>query len=422
MTLYLITSKFSPVQQGYHVTFQNLVSMSVFFELGLSQVVVQFVSHEMVDVRLGRLGKPAGNPQAIARLAGIAHFASRWFLVASVAMAVLLTLGGSLFFSSQPSENIHWTGPWLLVSLAASVDLLLLPSEALLQGCDRFVDAYTYRLGRNVAGSIALWTTMASGGGLWSAGVALCVSCVVGATILFSRHRGLFLTLMRCAHDRSIDWKREMLPLQWRIGLSWLSGYFIFSMFTPLAFHFQGAVAAGKVGLTLSLVNMISAISMTWSESRQSRFGTLIASRRWRELDQAAIQGGFLSIGTAVLGACALFVLMALLPYTGLTIASRFLPPEHMAFFVGTMLSNCVIFVEAVYLRAHKAEPFVWLSVGNAVLVASTITIGEAFYGTVGMGLAYFLSTALVILPIGTMIMMRFRGAYRHGMTATAAE
>jgi hypothetical protein len=254
---------------------------------------------------------------------------------------------------------------------------------------------------------------MAGGAGLWSAGIALSVGCGVGAAILLARHRGLFSALLRHPRDGSVDWKREMLPLQWRIGLSWLSGYFIFSLFTPLAFRFEGAVAAGKVGLTLALVNMISAIAMTWSESRQSRFGILIAGRRWQDLDRAAVQGGVLSMGTALLGTAALFVLMAVLPHTGLSIASRFLPPGQTAFFAGAMLVNCVIFIEAFYLRAHKAEPFVWLSIGNAVLVAATIAVGEAFYGTAGMGLAYFLSMMLVILPWATTILVRFRGAYR---------
>lgn len=129
-------------------------------------------------------------------------------------------------------------------------------------------------------------------------------------------------------------------------------------------------------------------------------------------------------MGTALLGTVALFLLMAFLPGTGLAIVSRFLPAAQTAFFVGTMLVNCVIFVEAFYLRAHKAEPFVWLSVGNAILVASTITVGEAFYGTAGMALAYFLSTFLVILPWATTILVRFRGAYRlrHGVDIPAGS
>ena len=422
VTLVLITSKFSPIQQGYHLTFQNLVGMSVFFELGLSQVIVQFVSHEMVDVRLGRLGVPEGNRLAIARVAGIARFSVRWFLVAAVLMAVLLSIGGTLFFSSQPSNEIRWFGPWLLVCFAASFDLLLIPSQALLQGCDRFVDAYLYRLGRSIASSLSLWLAMYYGAGLWSAGIALSTGCFVGSCILMGRHRGLFLTLLRHAPDRSVDWKREMLPLQWRIGLSWLSGYFIFSLFTPLAFHFEGPIVAGRVGLTLALVNTISAIAMTWSEARQPRYGILIASRRWRELDRVATIGTGLSIGTGLLGAIVLFALILILPPMGFTITTRILPPGQAIFFVAAMLVNCVIFSEAFYLRAHKAEPFVWLSVGNALLVAATVAFGEMFYGASAMGIAYFLSTAVVILPIATMILVRFRKGYRRRQYVNMAD
>jgi hypothetical protein len=80
-----------------------------------------------------------------------------------------------------------------------------------------------------------------------------------------------------------------------------------------------------------------------------------------------------------------------------------------------------VIFSQAFYLRAHKAEPFVWLSVGNAVLVAATVIFGEVVYGAFAMGVAYFLSTALIIFPAATMILFRFRASYRRRRLASAA-
>jgi len=33
-----------------------------------------------------------------------------------------------------------------------------------------------------------------------------------------------------------VDYKNEIFPLQWRIGLSWISGYFIFQLINPLLF------------------------------------------------------------------------------------------------------------------------------------------------------------------------------------------
>ena len=55
-----------------------------------------------------------------------------------------------------------------------------------------------------------------------------------------------------------VAWRREILPFQWRISVSWMSGYFIFQLFTPMLFTNQGAVAAnanrGKTAIKAAVV------------------------------------------------------------------------------------------------------------------------------------------------------------------------
>ena len=43
-----------------------------------------------------------------------------------------------------------------------------------------------------------------------------------------------------------ISWRKEVFPMQWKIALSFMSGYFVFQLFTPVLFHYQGAEVASQ--------------------------------------------------------------------------------------------------------------------------------------------------------------------------------
>ena len=56
----------------------------------------------------------------------------------------------------------------------------------------------------------------------------------------------------------------EIFSLQWRIAVSWVSGYFIFYFFTPLIFMIYGPVVAGQFGLTFNMIRSLSTVSLSF--------------------------------------------------------------------------------------------------------------------------------------------------------------
>jgi len=52
--LYLIATFLTKSEQGYYYTFGSVLGLTVFFELGLSYVIIQFTSHEMAGLKNGR--------------------------------------------------------------------------------------------------------------------------------------------------------------------------------------------------------------------------------------------------------------------------------------------------------------------------------------------------------------------------------
>ena len=73
ITLLLIAKFLSKEEQGFYYTFTSVLAIQIFFELGLSGILTQFVAHEMAHIELeNNIFK--GEQKYISRLASIIQF------------------------------------------------------------------------------------------------------------------------------------------------------------------------------------------------------------------------------------------------------------------------------------------------------------------------------------------------------------
>src|SRR5205823_930187 len=139
----------------------------------------------------------------------------------------------------------------------------------------------------------------------------------------------------------NVNWRQELWPMQWRIALSWMSGYFIFSLVIPVMFSVRGAVAAGQMGMTVTLANSLVAVSLTWALRRQPMFGILVARREYQKLDVLYRHTLLLTLGVAVLGMGTIYGVLIGLRKLHHPLAQRFLEPGP----AGVMLVATVIII-----------------------------------------------------------------------------
>jgi hypothetical protein len=408
----LIASFFTPALQGYHYTFANLLALQSFVELGLSQVIVQFASHEWSRLRLDHEGVLRGDAEALSRLSSLARYAVCWYAVAAVLFTVGVATAGIVFFAGAPHAGFSWRAPWLTLCLAESLVLALVPFWALLEGCNQVSQVYVYRLGQAVLSSLTVWLAIASGAQLWTASLATTVVLLWGVRFLWGRYGRFFGSLLVRHEGARICWKSEIWPQQWRLALSWMCGYFSFFLFTPVLFHYRGPVVAGQMGMTWSLISALSAISTTWVYAKVPRFGGLIARREYEALDRLAARLALVSVGVATAGAVALECLLVLLKVWYPRLAMRLLSPFEVGLFLLATVLMQVPIVQSSYLRAHRREPMFGLSVFSGVLIGLlTVVLGRR-YGAVGVGAAYLSVVALVNVPLASVVWARCRAAW----------
>jgi hypothetical protein len=411
ITVLLIAHFLNPVEQGYYYTFSSLVALQIVFELGFSFVILQLAAHERAKLQIHDNGSITGDPIAHSRLASVVQRAVRWYTGGALLMAAMLLPAGFQFFLAhrQLGNQVSWQLPWIAVVLATTLTFQMDPLFAFLEGCGRIAPVARMRLTQTIAGTLMAWTTLFLHHGLFAPAMIISGQALVGGYFLFTQ-RSLLLPLLRHRTvEHFVSWRDEIWPFQWRIAISWLCGYFIFQLFNPVLFAYRGATEAGRMGMSLTIASALSTVAMAWMNTKASPFGTLIARRDFETLDllffRTLRQSAFLLVAGAVVLLLGLVFVTQRFPI----LAERVLPLPVFSLLLATITCNHFVFSEAIYLRAHKREPFLAVSIAVGLLTAcGTLLLGKS-WGAPGVTLGYFCTSGIFGLGFGSYIFISKR-------------
>jgi hypothetical protein len=267
----------------------------------------------------------------------------------------------------------------------AALNFQIDPFLSFLEGCGYVPEVARLRLIQSVTGSLLAWGALASHHGLFAPAMMLLGMASSALVWLVGRHKLLLGLLRYRTGTNRIRWTKEVWPFQWRIAVSWFCGYFIYWLFNPVLFAYRGPIEAGQMGMTLSLVNAIQNIAVSWVSTKSAPFGTWVARREYGMLDRTFFQALRQTFAVSVVGALTAWLGCVFLNLEHLRFAQRLLDPFSLGLLLIYMIFNVIIFAEAFYLRAHKQEVLFTNSVVGAVTVTiTTLTFGR-YYGARGI-------------------------------------
>jgi len=413
VTAILIVTKFTPELQGYYYTFATILALQVFVELGLGTVIIQFASHEWSKLNLDASGHIVGDIESLSRLISVANIAFKWYLVGGILAAMGLGIGGYIFFSTSPNSSINWISPWFLLCFITGISICLVPVWSLLEGCNQVARLYTFRFIQGLFTTISIWIAIITGADLWTASISGITAFLCSIFFLRRRYWFFLKTLMTSKlKGPKIEWRADMLPMQWRIALSWISGFFVFSFFVPVLFKYHGPLIAGQMGMTWNIVGVMGAISACWLSPRAPQFGMLIAEKRYDDLDNQLRKVTKFVIGVSAFMALTIWLFVLLLNAVDYSMAARFasriLPPFPTGLLLLAQFLLLTTMPFSTYLRAHKKEPLMLFSFIYAVLMGcSTFFLGK-YYSATGMASGYLILN-IFFMPIVFLIWYRCR-------------
>ena len=409
ITLTLIATCMTAQARGFYFTFASVLALGVFFELGIGVVLTQFYGHEAAYFRLRPDGTFDGSWPHIDRFRSLLRQAFKWYCGIAILVVVCIGTAGAIFFGQRPSEGVSWTFAWWGVVVVSATTAPLQPFISALEGMGLVAEVQRLRLASNVLGGLLLWGCLLLRGGLLASwclplGGILCTSA-----LLSIRYRPFIkFVFARDPLTKEIKWWEEIWPMQWKIAVSWISGYFISQLFAPVLFRFQGPVIAGRMGMSMAVGVSVMAVGVIPIVVKAPFFAQLISKRDYLELDKLFRRSGLLSLGMSAIATIGAITIIAL--FNGYTqYGDRFLPTWQVVCLIITYALLCIPQAQAIYLRAHKQEPFLMLNVVGGIATGLVAVLGGIWYSSAGQCLPYLLVTVMIGLPWSTYVFYRCR-------------
>lgn len=422
VSVFVIATFLSGAEQGYFFTFNSILAIQIFFELGFTGIMTQYVAHEVVHLNLTKDYYYEGDRRYKSRLAYLVRFCLKWYLLVAIVFFIIIVVIGIAYFNHYaiPDDNISWQMPWYLLSFSTAVKLFQSPFTSLYKGLGKVKEMNEITFYQQLIIPVTQWTLFACGLKLYVVGISSLLGVIVWW--IFVLNTGLWKILYNLLKEKiieTISYMKEIFPYQWKIALSWISGYFIFQLFNPVLFATEGAIVAGQMGMTVHVLNAIQGFALSWQNTKIPKYCGYIEMKQYEALDflfnKTLKQMMWVCIAILLIFYSVIVVLRITRFSIGDTVfANRFLPYLPMLLMTIPVIVNQLVSSWATYLRCHKQEPFLINSVVMGVLCClSTIILGHLL-GLYGITSGYCLLTLMVSLPWGHHIFVTKKRAW-HG-------
>jgi hypothetical protein len=402
VTTLLIALFFDELTKGVYVTLLSLIGLQTLADSGLLNVILHAVSHEWAGLRLDRQGFLRGSAKSRSRIAGMVRFAIVWFSVCAVVLvAGGIAFGIHLFAGQGVVDQVVY--PLIIAMIFVGCSIGIAPLIATLEGCNQVSEVNRFRLMQAITGSVIVWSCLVGGASLWTPVAAVLVQLFWEAYLLFGRYRRLMCQLWRTP-AAGFDWRQEIWPLQWRIGIQSVVRYFALFPMIPALFAWQGPEVAGRVGMTWGILNSLLLIAYAWVRTRAPEFGQLIAAGKRTESNASLVKAIVGSTTVLVLALTTFLLTLAVLREINFEFAQKisvtFLSPEVAVWFalglIPLHLTQCLSF----HLRARKMDPIWRISIIGNLVLGAAIVLSARYRGAQTVGVTMFVTFSTVMSAI----------------------
>lgn len=387
----LIMAFFTPELQGYYYTFGSVLGLQVFIELGFSRVVTYFAAHNWAKLSFDKNGRVTGDSDQLSLFISLGHCVFRWYLLGGILLAVGIGSGGYLFFSQTSSGTVSWELQWILLCVLTGIIFAITPVWSLLEGCNQVAQVYFFRMCSSIILAVVTMSSIYLGAGLWTASIASSAMLIFSVFFLLYRYSGFLLSFIDKPKGPKVAWAKDLFTVQWRAAISSLGNYFSFSFFTPIIFHFHGAIPAGQLGLSMTLVNAFATIATMWTAPKGPQFAIMIAKREYVSVDKLLKKLTKINMVLLILGGLLAWLLVYALNIFEHPFSLRLVSPLPLAFMIAGIIIGNIIYPTTVYLRAHKREPYALYDTVNALLSGALALILGIKYAIMGIASSYLL-------------------------------
>ena len=379
--LMLLTIPFwlTPTEQGYFYLFYSIIALQVFFELGLNQIVMQRLSACFGKLSVSNDGLLSGLPEDLGDFKNILIATKKWYRNIVICFYIISLFVGCYMLLHSADEGASEALTTLAVLLVfVALNIFFSIELTARQSTSQVAEVAKLRTLQSISGyAILLVLVFLFDVGLAAILALSCTSCIF-TYVWLKKHQ--YRYSVEPNSKGQVSWLIEFFPLQWKISVSWISGYLVGQFLILFIFREYGAELAGKYGITMSIFSAILAMGLSICVAKIPEIARLLSigsNKIAFDLFRALLIRALLLVVLSM----TVFILVVTCFYSDLNfLTERMLEPKLMFLFALVTTANTLIMSIAAYLRAHNKEPVLGLSVALALLVLLNIvfSIGQS--------------------------------------------
>ena len=411
LTIIFLVRALTLGEQGVYYVLASVMSIQLFFELGLLNVLISQSGHLASDITSKR-------PYAKQRMSQLVSVAGRWFLVASILYALAAIGFGWRTLADKVSTD-DWKMPLVCLSVVAAGSVALAPRLAILEGAGYRASVYKVRFFQMLLGTLAVWSTLLMGFKLWALVLSSFVQFLCSFLATFVVHRSFFQTLQKGNEDRETDvksdeesglkWFSEVFPLQWRVALTSIAYHVATQFFTVILVRYHGEEAAGQLGMTMSIVMAIQGMAITFIQTKFSLVSNLHGAGDREGAGELWRRSALISTGLLVIALTSVLTVIWLLPIAERGWENRFIEPWQMVVLAVGCIANHGVALQGFYVLSRKGKPFLVACLIGFGATAISVWVGGARWGVTGIVTGYALGMLGITLPLHSLSYWLYR-------------
>ncbi|MFO1063007.1 MAG: hypothetical protein U0892_03940 [Pirellulales bacterium] len=411
ITILLLIRSLTQDERGTYYALAGILSIQMFFELGLLNLLVSQTGHLMAvaESEAGRL-----------RMASMIRSAMRWFTAAGLLFGATAWIVGYVTVQAK-DPSTEWTLPYTCMVIASALTVAYSPAMSILEGAGYRESVYRSRLLQMMTGHIAVWTALALGLKYWA------LACAAGVQLFWTLyppfvmhaeffrrfrsgdHSSNLIEDVKAEREPTFSWMRDVVPLQWRVALISAIYHFATQFFAIIVYEFDSKAEGGRLGMTLSVTGAIQSMALAWI---YTKFSTVAQKHGQGEREEAGTMWRrtlVVSLGLLTVALTTAIGLVAALPLLGRGWETGFISPAQMAILAVGCISNHVIATTSFYVLARKDKPFMFPTLFGYSITAACVWLFGYLYSTTGVVSAYSLTMTLITLPLYMSRYSRYR-------------
>jgi O-antigen/teichoic acid export membrane protein len=368
-TAFFIVKYLTVQEQGLWYTFGSLGAMTMLVDLGFTQIISQFVSHEYANLKMEE-GRMTGRPEDIDRFMSLIRFSVKFYIYIIFIASIILFILGYFYFKS---ESIFILLAWYLYTVIGGLGLFGSLLLSIYQGLDKITEIQKNMILSSLAYSLGTWIMLMLHFKIWALVIGSFLNIFVTLFLLHRVAIPLWKQIIKYKVRGKYHFFQETIPLQWRYAISFICSYLIVYLYVPSTFKLIGPVQAGQLGLSLSIITAVSGMANSWIITKVPKFNVLVAQKNYTDLDhlfkKSMTNGVFIQILLSFVSMCLVYGLNYFWPLVG----KRFISFNLLGCLLFSQIPQFFITALSLYLRAFKREPFMILLVLNALLMLLSI-------------------------------------------------